>query len=67
MKTVRVVHGVLHMPSHSWAPTIEDIASLPVMTGDRSITVVRRGETVELSDMEACHLIQRGVAIEVER
>ncbi len=65
MKSVKILHGVLHVPSPSWAPTITDIAALSVPTGDRSIRVVHPGEVVELSDTEATHLIARGVAMEV--
>jgi hypothetical protein len=65
MKTIKLLHGVLHVPSPSWAPTVETIAALPVPSGDRSIRVVRPGEVVELSDTEAAHLIARGVAMEV--
>jgi hypothetical protein len=65
MKHIQLLAGVLHVPSASWAPTVDTIAALSVPTGDRSIRVVHVGETVCLSDSEANHLIQRGVAIEV--
>jgi hypothetical protein len=65
MKTIQLLAGVLHVPSASWAPTFDDIAGLSVPSGDRSIRVVHVGETIELSDSEANHLIKRGVAIEV--
>lgn len=64
MKTIQLVCGCLHVPSATWAPVIEDIAGLPVMTGDRSVRVISIGETISLDDAEANRLIQRGVAIE---
>ncbi len=65
MKTIELLHGVLHVPSASWAPTIDDVAGLAVPSGDRSVRVVHAGETIELSDSEANRLIKRGVAMEV--
>ena len=35
MKTIKLLHGVLHMPSPTWESTITDIAAISVMTGDR--------------------------------
>jgi hypothetical protein len=65
VKSIKLLHGVLHVPSSAWAPTITDIAALSVPTGDRSIRIVRPGETIELADNEANRLIQRGDAMEV--
>jgi hypothetical protein len=67
MKTIRIVRGVVHVPSASFAPTFLDVAGLSVPTGDRSVKVVVRGETVTLSDAEADRLIERRVAIEVKQ
>jgi hypothetical protein len=65
-KTVRIVRGCVHLPTAAFAPTVETIASLSIPTGDRSVTVIKRGETVTLhDDAEADRLIERRVAIEV--
>jgi hypothetical protein len=64
MKTIQLLAGVLHVPSPKWSADFDCIAALPVVTGDTSIRVVHVGEKIELSDSEANHLIQRGVAIE---
>jgi hypothetical protein len=64
MKTVRIVRGVVHVPTASFAPTIETIAALPVPSGNRDVRVVQRGETITLTDAEADRLIAGRVAIE---
>jgi hypothetical protein len=66
MKTVRIVRGCVHVPSESFAPTTFDYAGLAVPSGDRSVRVVKRGETVTLADAEADKLITARRAIEVE-
>jgi hypothetical protein len=65
MKCVQIVRGVVHVPTAFFAPTIETIAALPVPSGDRSVRVVQRGQTVTLTDAEADRLIERRVAVEV--
>jgi hypothetical protein len=67
MKTVRIVRGCVHLPTAAFAPTVETIAALPIPSGDRSVFVVKRGETVTLTDAEADRLIERRVAIEVSQ
>jgi hypothetical protein len=65
MKSVRIVRGVVHIPTAFFAPTTFECAGLAVPSGDRSVRVVQRGETVTLTDAEADRLIERRVAIEV--
>jgi hypothetical protein len=65
MKTIRIVRGCVHVPTAAFAPTVETIASLSIPTGDRSVTVVKRGETVTLSDAAADRLIVKRITIEV--
>jgi hypothetical protein len=64
-KTVRIVRGVVHVPTAFFAPTIDTIAALPVPSGDRDVRVVQRGQTVTLTDAEADRLIERRVAVGV--
>jgi hypothetical protein len=64
-KTVRIVRGVVHIPTAFFTSTTFECAGLAVPSGDRSVRVVQRGETVTLTDAEAERLIERRVAIEV--
>ncbi len=66
MKTIKVLRGVLHVPSASWAPTFIEVGPFILPTGNRDIRVVRPGETIELADIEADRLIERRVAIEAQ-
>ncbi len=52
MKTLRALK-TLHVPSPTFAPIITVIEDLPICTGDRSIIVVRKGETFEVTDDKA--------------
>jgi hypothetical protein len=46
----------LHMPSPTFAPTVDTIAGSSIATGDRSIVAVHPGKIVEI---EARRLIAR--------
>jgi hypothetical protein len=66
VKTVRIVRGVVHVPTAFFAPTTFECAGLAVPSGNRDVRVVQRGETITLTDAEADRLIEWRVAIEVE-
>jgi hypothetical protein len=52
----------LHMPSPTFAPTVETIAALPIASGDRSIVAVAPDAIVEIEELEARRLITRRFA-----
>ena len=62
MKRLKALR-TLHMPSATYAPTITHYSGLSVLTGDRSIKIVLKGDIFELEDNKVNEYILRGWAV----